>query len=149
MDFEPHFKSSTRSRSVHHFRDVIFSDASLATAACVVINSSLFFFWFITTGNGRNITGADVADFPIAPITDPIALEGLNKRLMDDYKANSIIRIREDCEFQEFRPSLSKAVIDEIDQCLAQYYGFTDEQLDYVINYDIKYRMGQGANTDD
>ena len=149
MDFEPHFKSSTRSRSVHHFRDVIFSDASLATAACVVINSSLFFFWFITTGNGRNITGADVAYFPIVPLPDRIALERLNKRLMDDYKANSIIRVRENCEFQEFRPSLSKSVIDEIDQYLARHYGFTDEQLDYIINYDIKYRMGQGANTDD
>jgi len=25
---------------------------------------------------------------------------------------------------------------------LAQHYGFTDEELDIIINYDIKYRMG-------
>lgn len=25
---------------------------------------------------------------------------------------------------------------------LAQHYGFTDEELDFIINYDIKYRMG-------
>ena len=25
---------------------------------------------------------------------------------------------------------------------LASYYGFTEEELDYIINYDIKYRMG-------
>ena len=30
---------------------------------------------------------------------------------------------------------------------MAQQYGFTDEQLDFVINYDIKYRMGRGALT--
>ncbi|MFZ3157529.1 MAG: hypothetical protein WA124_08525 [Smithella sp.] len=29
---------------------------------------------------------------------------------------------------------------------LAQHYGFTDEELDFIINYDIKYRMG---NADD
>jgi hypothetical protein len=36
--------------------------------------------------------------------------------------------------------------MDEIDKVLAQHYGFTDEELDFIINYDIKYRMG---NADD
>jgi hypothetical protein len=26
---------------------------------------------------------------------------------------------------------------------LAKHYGFTDEELDFIINYDIKYRIGQ------
>jgi hypothetical protein len=26
------------------------------------------------------------------------------------------------------------------------HYGFTDEELDFIINYDIKYRMGCGAD---
>ena len=30
-----------------------------------------------------------------------------------------------------------------IDNVLAQYYLFTEEELDYIINYDIKYRMGK------
>ena len=36
-----------------------------------------------------------------------------------------------------------KPIIDGIDRVLAQHYGFTDEELDFIINYDIKYRMGQ------
>jgi len=28
---------------------------------------------------------------------------------------------------------------------LAKHYGFTDEELDFIINYDIKYRMGRRA----
>lgn len=32
---------------------------------------------------------------------------------------------------------------DEIDKVLAKHYGFTEEELDYIINYDIKYRMGK------
>jgi hypothetical protein len=32
--------------------------------------------------------------------------------------------------------------VSHIDQVLAQHYGFTGEELDFIINYDIKYRMG-------
>ena len=28
-------------------------------------------------------------------------------------------------------------------QVLAKHYGFTEEELDFIINYDIKYRMGK------
>jgi len=27
----------------------------------------------------------------------------------------------------------------------ARHYGFTDEELEFIINYDIKYRMGKDA----
>jgi len=51
---------------------------------------------------------------------------------MDDYQRNSFIR-RKDCRFQEFKISLSKPIIDEIDKVLARHYGFTNEELDYII----------------
>ena len=35
--------------------------------------------------------------------------------------------------------------MDEIDRVLAKHYGFTDEELDFIINYDIKYRMGRDS----
>ncbi len=37
-------------------------------------------------------------------------------------------------------------IFDKIDRILAQHYGFTDEELDFIINYDIKYRMGREAD---
>src|SRR5438876_11247445 len=37
-------------------------------------------------------------------------------------------------------PGKSKTIIDEIDRVLAQHYDFTEEELDFVINYDVKYR---------
>ena len=149
MTFEPHFKSATRARSVHHFRDVNARSVGAANAICATINSSLFFFWFVTIGNGRNLTGRDVEDFPIGDVTQ---LEGdavrINESLMDDYKAHSFIRTRVDCEFQEFRPSRSKSQIDEVDRMLAAHFEFSHVELDYIINYDIKYRMGKGGDDD-
>ncbi len=41
--------------------------------------------------------------------------------------------------------SQQERLLHEIDRTLARHYGFTDEELDFIINYDIKYRMGKEA----
>lgn len=46
-------------------------------------------------------------------------------------------------------PSASKSILDEIDRALARHYGFTEEELDFIINYDIKYRMGRDAENEE
>ena len=48
--------------------------------------------------------------------------------------------------YDEFSAGNSKLLIDEIDTILAKHYGFTEEELDFVLNYDIKYRLGLGRN---
>ncbi len=47
--------------------------------------------------------------------------------------------------YQRFRPKAAKSIIDEINRVLAEHYGFTEEELDFIVNYNIKYRMGQGG----
>ena len=50
-----------------------------------------------------------------------------------------------------------KPIIDEIvgatspveNRVLAHHYGFTDQELDDLINYDIKYPMGRDSGGDD
>lgn len=74
-------------------------------------------------------------------------LNALSEKLIFDIKENSKVQemtykkfgtLRIQCTF----PKFSKFIIDEIDRVLAKHYGFTDEELDFIINYDIKYRMG-------
>ena len=70
---------------------------------------------------------------------------------ISDLKKNSSLLIRQqkgigETKTQSFKISLSKSIIDEIDKILAQYYNFTEEELDFIINYDIKYRMGDELN---
>jgi hypothetical protein len=149
MNFEQYFKSETRDRSIYHFRDIYVRDRKQTKVIGAILNSSLFYFWFVTYGNGRNITGRDIVRFPFSAINgrDLKIIDQLFDQLMSDYKKNSVIRVRKDCEYQEFNPSLSKPIMDEIDQVLARHYGFTEEELDFIINYDIKYRMGkEGAD---
>lgn len=40
-------------------------------------------------------------------------------------------------------PAAPKSILDVIDTVLAGHYGFTAEELDFILNYDIKYRLGR------
>ncbi len=69
--------------------------------------------------------------------------EDMNKKkniLVVNSKTRGIV------ESYVYKKKLSKPIIDEIDKVLARHYGFTEEELDFIINYDIKYRMGDELN---
>ena len=73
---------------------------------------------------------------------------------MASYKGNSTHRTVEykgigaiTVQYFNFRPS--KPILDEIDKSLSGHYGFTPEELDFIINYDIKYRLGRDTDTDE
>ena len=46
-------------------------------------------------------------------------------------------------------PCLFKPIMGEIDHALAHHYGLSDEELDFIINYDVKYRMGVSAGEEE
>lgn len=149
IDFLPHFRSeiTKTKRSTHHLKDFGLTRPELLPVVGSIINSSLFYLWFIVYGNGRNVTLRDIHTFPLSDaLYNESSLEtfsDLFEALMSDYQANSSIRKRSDgVEYQEFSPSVSKSFMDAIDAQLAKCYELTDEELEFVINYDIKYRMG-------
>jgi hypothetical protein len=67
---------------------------------------------------------------------------------MDDFQKNSRTLEMNYAEWGMMRiqciyPKHSKPIIDKIDAVLASHYRFTDEELDFILNYDIKYRLGR------
>jgi hypothetical protein len=44
--------------------------------------------------------------------------------------------------YAEFYASNSKPIIHEIVRILARFYGFSGEELDFVVNYEAKFRLG-------
>ena len=77
-------------------------------------------------------------------------LEALGKQYIQSLEDNSIskeILSQHGTVVQkQYYVRKSKSIIDEIDKVLAKHYGFTEEELDFIINYDIKYRMGDELN---
>ena len=123
-----------------------------APAINCFLNSSLFYWYWRMHGDGFHCGYGNVYRTPFRPVGDPDlsqALEDLESRYMKSLHGNSktkrIATKKGAIQYQEFYPKLSKPLLDAIDAEFARHYGFTDEQLDFIVNYDIKYRMGQLA----
>lgn len=113
------------------------------------ISSSLFYWNYIAYTDCRNLQKSFIDSFriPDTIYTDQfLSLKGTE--LFSDYEKNKYTKSTHykttgnDVIYDEYYPKLSKPIIDKIDTVLARHYGFTEEELDFIINYDIKYRMG-------
>ncbi|GER91958.1 hypothetical protein KDW_61200 [Dictyobacter vulcani] len=123
--------------------------------AVSVLSSTLFYWYFIITTNGRDLNPSDLREFPLSISNlredHHKLLTNLASKLMQDYKfhkteKDKVSKLTGKITYEEFYPRHSKSIIDEIDYVLGQHYGFTDEEIDFIVNYDIKYRMGRDAN---
>lgn len=63
--------------------------------------------------------------------------KGLKLRLEKDSRKNQVKKV------EILNPRKSKPIIDQIDTALAEHYGLPEAELDFIINFDIKYRMGK------
>ena len=158
VDFVPEVHDGKgKLRSPSEFKELFFADAQQAKCTLCCLNANLF-YWFVTVfSDCRHVNKREVDAFPIdlqllSKGPCGFQLAGLASKLMKDIAARSEIRkmnfqhdfLTVQCIF----PKLSKPIIDEIDRILAKHYGFTDEELDFIVNYDIKYRMGQADSGD-
>lgn len=114
-----------------------------------ILNSNIFSWYYFCFSDCYHLTSGDFNRFKIDINKGLIErLTPITPRLMTSLNETSIIKTtnyktKGEIIYQEFYPRHSKSIIDEIDTILAEHYGFTEEELDFIINYDIKYRMGK------
>ena len=134
---------STRESTVH------FSSKLERDTAFCCLYSTLHYWAYQARTNCRDFNPADVQYLPVPesvakglPRLEELAdeiwarLEATSTHGSGSYEVGGSVR------YQKFKPGAAKDLIDQVDRLLAQHYGFTDEELDFIINYDIKYRMG-------
>jgi len=121
-----------------------------------LLSSSLFYWYWRVSSNCRHLTNRELDTFPVpnSLIDNHCDIDKYHKRFEDDLKRNkerttTHSESKGDITQDFYYVRYSKPIIDEIDSVLAKYYGFTDEELDFIINYDIKYRMGDELNSSD
>lgn len=153
LNFEPYFKGETKTRSDDHVKRLKARDQEHANALGAVLMSTHFFYWFVVQGNCRDLAAPEIEDFPIPGSLDSetATLSKLYEALMEDLRCKCKRRVyvyetAGAVEYDEFYVKHSKSFIDEIDRILAPHYGLTSEELNFIINYDIKFRMGREAN---
>ena len=153
-DFVPYFWNERDGKKQSlQIKDLHFTKKNIALAVCCLLNSSLFYWWFIISSDCRHLNIREIVNFSFNPEemdqTGMIQLSEIAEKLMADYRYHSnrketSYKTTGKVVYDEFFPRHSKPIIDKIDRVLAEHYGFTDEELDFIINYDIKYRMGLG-----
>ena len=115
-----------------------------------VLNSSSFYQFYCTYSDGRHINPSDVKDFPLDLrtflATEIEELSSLSMKLEQGTRDSISLWRKSGLLIESVDSTAVKPVIDQIDCVLAKHYGFTDEELDFIINYDIKYRMGRGTD---
>jgi len=111
-----------------------------------IMNSSLFYWFYVNYSDGHNFTKTVIGDFPYNYKNDRelVSLIGALMQDLKHYATRKVANYKSTgrVEYDEYHPNRSKPIIDEIDKVLAKHYGFSEEELDFIINYDIKYRMG-------
>lgn len=139
-------------------KELVFPTRAERDVATAVLNSNLFFWFFCVYSDVRNVNRREIEQFRVdLSVVRPGAVQALADlvaELMDDFEKNSEM-LRGDygphgtLEIQSFRPRLSKGIIDRIDNTLGAVYGLTPLEQDFIINHDIKYRMGSGEEDEE
>jgi len=152
--FPSYFRSDAGSTTTS--TEKIFHVSEEYVPIVVATFSSSFFYWFWRVcSNCRHLTDRELSVFVIAKsvFTDnkmPMLAasfeeslrESKNRQITENKQSGKVVQ-------DIYSVSKSKPIIDQIDCLLAQHYGFTHEELDFIINYDIKYRMGRELDNGD
>jgi hypothetical protein len=155
LNYKPYYKSETTDVSTGE-KVLAFQSSELRDIIVCIMTSSLFFWFYCVTSDGHNFTKTVIDAFPVGQLSRATtdSLLRLCSKLMVALEQTAVTRKASykttgNIEYKEYDVSSAKPIIDEIDRVLARHYGFTDKELDFIINYDIKYRMGQSAENEE
>jgi uncharacterized protein YbgA (DUF1722 family) len=125
-------------------------EQKMATIVNGVLNSSLFYWWYVIWSDGRHLLSQQIDDFNINPEffdkSSMTQLTSLINTLMVDYEKNvySKVNLRKGgyvIRIKEFKPRKSKAIIDQIDDLFAGYFGFTEKEKEFIKTFDLEFRI--------
>lgn len=118
----------------------------------LILNSNLFYWYFVLFSDCRNLTRTVISRFPID--IEAISSENkeklvkLSEELLEDYIHNSNLKTanyvgKGEIVYREYSVRKSKPLIDRADRILGNIYGLTDDEISFIQNYDVRFRVGE------
>lgn len=125
---------------------ISFSNNEVSTCIAGLLSSNTFWWWYTITANLRDLNPSDIFGFKFPREVINHELYLASSKYLHDIDSKSIMQIRMqktkgETKTQLFKIGASKNFIDEIDAIIALNYGFSELELDYILQYDIKYRI--------
>lgn len=152
-DFLPYFKrEKDQDQSIStKLKTLYFENQFHKNLFLLLVNSSLFYYWWIAQGDEFDVLISEISEFGIHgyeyfyQLKDRVAM--LVKELMDDYQKNSAIRSTalggSTAYYQEFYPRKSRHIINRIDNFIGPIYGLNEEQNRFLKEYDLVWRTDE------
>lgn len=129
------------------FKPMYFNSELEQKTAFLIMQSSLFYMYWMVYENERDLNWKSVDAFPFPDYEDLEAKEDeikeLADELWDEMKDRFLGNIRE--TFDSI--STVKPITDKADELLGPMYGLTDEEIEYVKQYDEEYRISDVDQT--
>ncbi len=130
-------------------RVLYFSNKKLANAMGCILSSNLSFWFYQIYSDNHNWKNYEIENFPIPSLSDKDIdyLDALYARYLADIEANANVRTSSGKStynvetFKEYKIVSSKHIIDEIDDYICPLYGLTQEETDFIKNYELEFRL--------
>lgn len=116
--------------------------------ACA-LSSNLAFWFYQIYSNNLDWKRYEIESFSFPKIDSDtkVKIEGVYKEYLEDVERNA--RVRQSSgrsrykveSFKEYKIGKSKSIIDRIDDLIGPLYGLTKEEIEFVKNYEIEFRL--------
>lgn len=147
LPFEP--GRGFRGARSNHYHKIPVNNQRAAFLLAAILSSSTFYFFYKLVSNCRDLGRKELQYFPLGDLQPELAdeLAALGCALADHLQATAARCSRRYASgmviYKEYYPARAKMLLDQIDRVLARHYGFSEEEVDFILNYELKYRMGR------
>lgn len=114
-----------------------------------ILSSNLSFWFYQIYSDNLNWKDCEINSVPIPPLNDNQIsfLEALYDKYLQDIESKANIRQSSGnstynvSQFKEYKIVRSKKIIDEIDDYIGPLYGLSSDEIEFVKNYELNFRL--------
>ncbi len=141
----PFCPEENMSENSSHYHEIAVNSKENAKLVTLLLASSAFYISYKILSNCRDFGISNIQSFcfPREITNVDIFLRQYAKILTETAKDCGRQYDSGYVSYKEYYPAKCKHIIDLFDTSLARGYGYNESELDWVINYDIKYRLGE------
>jgi hypothetical protein len=144
---EPHYSLNNVSKSSSTVSELNFESESIRDFTICLINSSIFFFYWNSLSDCYHLSKKEILKISIPSNIDFYEFNKLKEELMKSL-AENCFRQQENMKngdirlYDKYYPQKSKLIIDMIDTKLSKVFSLSIDELNFIKDYEIKYRLG-------
>jgi len=151
-----YFKVITPYETGSSAEKIVYFDKLIANSIGVILSTNLFFWYYQIFSDNLNLKYHEIESFPI-PINELSeerikVLETLYDDYLKDIEKNAKIRTTEKYAnidtFKEYKIGKSKKYIDAIDDFIGSLYGLNEEEIKFIKNYEIEFRLTENEENE-